>query len=225
MSSKTHEADSMLQAINDDVALTRRQTGRDALAPAVIDALRRVPRHAFVDDDLKDHAYDNRPLPIGRGQTISQPFIVALMTELAEVGKGARVLEVGTGSGYQCAVLAELADEVYSVEIVPELAENAARRLKSLGYRNVSTKFGDGYEGWPDKAPFDAIIVTAATPLIPPPLIEQLKPGGRLVLPLGQPHFSQELVLLRKNAHGEIETHNILPVAFVPLTGQHARGD
>ncbi len=215
----------MLQAINDDVALTRRQTGRDALAPAVIDALRRVPRHAFVDDDLKDHAYDNRPLPIGRGQTISQPFIVALMTELAEVGKGARVLEVGTGSGYQCAVLAELADEVYSVEIVPELAENAARRLKSLGYRNVSTKFGDGYEGWPDKAPFDAIIVTAATPLIPPPLIEQLKPGGRLVLPLGQPHFSQELVLLRKNAHGEIETHNILPVAFVPLTGQHARGD
>ncbi len=215
----------MLQAINDDVALTRRQTGRDALAPAVIDALRRVPRHAFVDDDLKDYAYDNRPLPIGRGQTISQPFIVALMTELAEVGKGARVLEVGTGSGYQCAVLAELADEVYSVEIVPELADNAARRLKSLGYHNVSTKFGDGYEGWPDKAPFDAIIVTAATPLIPPPLIEQLKPGGRLVLPLGQPHFSQELVLLRKNAHGEIETHNILPVAFVPLTGQYARGD
>ncbi len=215
----------MLQAINDDVALTRRQTGRDALAPAVIDALRRVPRHAFVDDDLKDYAYDNRPLPIGRGQTISQPFIVALMTELAEVGKGVRVLEVGTGSGYQCAVLAELADEVYSVEIVPELAENAARRLKSLGYHNVSTKFGDGYEGWPDKAPFDAIIVTAATPLIPPPLIEQLKPGGRLVLPLGQPHFSQELVLLRKNARGEIETHNILPVAFVPLTGQHVRGD
>ncbi len=215
----------MLQAIADDVALTRRQTGRDALAPAVIEALRRVPRHAFVDDDLKSHAYDNRPLPIGRGQTISQPYIVALMTDLAEVEEGARVLEVGTGSGYQCAVLAELADEVYSVEIVPELAENAARRLKSLGYHNVFTKFGDGYDGWSDKAPFDAIVVTAATPLIPPPLIEQLKPGGRLVLPLGQPHYSQELVLLRKNERGEIETHNILPVAFVPLTGQHARSD
>ena len=211
----------MLQDINAEVALTRRYIKRDKLEDAVLAAMRKVPRHEFVGADMRRYAYDNGPLPIGHGQTISQPYIVALMTDLARPTRESRLLEVGTGSGYQTAILAELAAEVYSIEIVPPLAELAAERLHRLGYKNVHLQTGDGYHGWPEHAPFDAILVTAAAPAVPPPLIEQLAPGGRLVIPVGEPSFGQVLRLLEKGTDGELETHDILPVAFVPLTGGH----
>ncbi len=211
----------MLQDIHAEVALTRRYIKRDKLDDAVLAAMRKVPRHAFVDAEMRRYAYDNGPLPIGHGQTISQPYIVALMTDLARPTRESRVLEVGTGCGYQTAVLAELAAEVYSIEIVPPLAELAAERLRRLGYQNVHLRTGDGYHGWPEHAPFDAILVTAAAPTVPPPLIEQLAAGGRLVIPVGEPAFGQELRLLEEGTDGELETHDILPVAFVPLTGGH----
>jgi protein-L-isoaspartate(D-aspartate) O-methyltransferase len=181
----------------------------------------KVPRHEFVGDKMQPYAYDNGPLPIGHGQTISQPYIVALMTDLAGLTAESRVLEVGTGSGYQAAVLAEVAAEVYSIEIIPALANAAAVRLAALGYDNVHTGIADGYHGWPEHAPYDAILVTAAAPEIPHPLVEQLKPEGRLVIPVGQPYASQDLLVLRKDADGKVETEDVLPVAFVPLTGSH----
>jgi len=187
--------------------------------PAVLEVMGRVPRHAFVPDNVADAAYEDRPLPIGYGQTISQPFIVALMTHLLEVEPGDVVLEVGTGSGYQAAVLAPLAAEVYSIEIVPQLGESAAARLVELGFDNVEVRVGDGYYGWPEAAPFDGIVVTAAASQIPPPLIEQLKVGGRLVIPVGGGFFQQQLVLVEKQADGGITTRQLLPVRFVPLTG------
>jgi protein-L-isoaspartate(D-aspartate) O-methyltransferase len=211
----------MLQDIHAEVALTRRYIKRDKLEDAVLAAMRKVPRHEFVGADMRRYAYDNGPLPIGHGQTISQPYIVALMTDLARPTRESRLLEVGTGSGYQTAILAELAAEVYSIEIVAPLAEIAAERLRRLGYKNVHLQTGDGYHGWPEHAPFDAILVTAAAPAVPPPLIEQLAPGGRLVIPVGEPSFGQVLRLLEKGTDGELETHDILPVAFVPLTGGH----
>ncbi len=161
----------------------------------------------------------NRPLPIGHGQTISQPYIVALMTELLAPKAGDVVLEVGTGSGYQAAVLAELGARVYTIEIVPPLANSAALRLEQLGYSNVEVRLGDGYYGWPEHAPFDGIIVTAAANAIPPPLIEQLKPGGRMLIPVGAPFSAQELIVLVKDTKGKVSTRSVLPVAFVPLTG------
>jgi protein-L-isoaspartate(D-aspartate) O-methyltransferase len=211
----------MLQDIHAEVALTRRYIKRDKLEDAVLAAMRKVPRHEFVGAEMRRYAYDNGPLPIGHGQTISQPYIVALMTDLARPTRESRLLEVGTGSGYQTAILAELAAEVYSIEIVAPLAEIAAERLRRLGYKNVHLQTGDGYHGWPEHAPFDAILVTAAAPAVPPPLIEQLAPGGRLVIPVGEPSFGQVLRLLEKGTDGEVETHDILPVAFVPLTGGH----
>lgn len=211
----------MLQDIHAEVALTRRYIKRDRLGDAVLAAMRKVPRHAFVGEEMRRYAYDNGPLPIGHGQTISQPYIVALMTDLARPTRESRVLEVGTGSGYQTAILAELVAEVYSIEIVPPLAELAAERLQRLGYQNIHLRTGDGYHGWPEHAPFDAILVTAAAPAVPPPLIEQLAAGGRLVIPVGEPAFGQELRLLKKEADGELETRDVLPVAFVPLTGGH----
>lgn len=184
----------------------------------VLAAMRKVPRHEFVPADWVQRAYDDSPLPIGHEQTISQPYIVALMTELARLSPQAKVLEVGTGSGYQAAILAEIVAEVYSIEIIEPLAISATERLRHLGYRNVQVKFGDGYLGWPEQAPFDAIIVTAGADHVPPPLIEQLRPGGRLVIPVGDSSGWQSLLLLEKDVDGNITERRITPVAFVPLT-------
>lgn len=188
--------------------------------PAVLSAMRRVPRHEFVPEDLQAYAYDDRPLPIGNGQTISQPYIVAIMTELAELTKDASVLEIGTGSGYQTAVLAEVAGQVYSIEIVEPLGQAAAETLRRLGYDQVQLRIGDGYQGWPEAAPFDAIVVTAAPPEVPAPLIEQLKLGGRMVIPVGYEH--QELLVLTKTADG-LQRRSVFPVRFVPMTGEAQR--
>jgi protein-L-isoaspartate(D-aspartate) O-methyltransferase len=189
--------------------------------PEVLRAMRTVPRHLFVPEGLQSRAYDDGPLPIGHGQTISQPYIVAYMTEVLKVGKGDTVLEIGAGSGYQAAVLSPLVKKVYTMEIIPELAASSKERLKKLGYSNVEVKEGDGYYGWPEKGPFDAIIVTAAAGHIPPPLIQQLKNGGRMVIPVGGFFMVQNLVLVSKDKKGEITTRNLLPVRFVPLTGGH----
>ena len=186
----------------------------------VLQAMRAVPRHLFVPDNQRNHAYGDYPLPIGYGQTISQPYIVALMTELLELKEGDKVLEIGTGSGYQAAILAEITDiEVYTVEIIPELAESARERLESQGYPNVHSKQGDGYYGWDEHSPFDAIIVTAAPDHIPQPLVDQLAVGGRMVIPVGPPGGYQTLWKLVKQADGEVVNVNMGGVAFVPLTG------
>ena len=191
---------------------------RDVKDPRVLAAMRSVPRHLFVPSSQRWTAYDDHPLAIGHGQTISQPYIVALMTELARPGAGDRALEVGTGSGYQAAILSRLVREVYTIEILPPLGEEAARRLKDLGYSNVRVRVGDGYEGWVEAAPFDVILVTAAPEKVPPPLLEQLKAGGRLVIPVGPIHDVQSLQLIEKDAQGRILTRDMLPVQFVPLT-------
>jgi len=186
----------------------------------VLDAMREVPRHEFVPDHLKKYAYSDEPLPIGEDQTISQPYIVAYMTEYLRLGNEDKVLEIGTGSGYQAAVLAEIVDTVYTIEIVDVLAKNAQRTLDRLGYENVLVKRGDGYAGWPEHAPYDAIIITAAPTKIPEPLLEQLKIGGFMILPLGD--YSQELVLIEKNSIKDFEQKTLLPVRFVPMTGEIA---
>lgn len=189
---------------------------------AVLEAMRTVPRHRLVPDDVRAYSYEDTPLPIGWGQTISQPYIVALMTELAQVRPGHRVLEVGTGSGYQAAVLAQMGAEVYTIEILEPLAERAARDLQTLGYTNVHVRAGDGYLGWPEAAPFDAVIVTAGATHVPQPLIDQLKPGGRMVIPVGETLHNQSLRLLEKREDGSLEERDVLPVRFVPLTGPNA---
>lgn len=191
---------------------------RDIVDARVLEAMGRVPRHRFVDGRDAAHAYEDRPLPIGRGQTISQPYIVALMTQLAGVEPGERVLDVGTGSGYQAAVLAEMGARVWSIEIVPELAEEAAGRLRDLGYAAVEVRAGDGYRGWPEHAPFAAIVVAAAAPRVPEPLVEQLAPGGKLVLPVGE--GVQELLVITKQPDGTTTRQTIAPVMFVPMTGE-----
>ena len=193
--------------------------GRGLRDERVIAAMRNVPRHEFVAERLRRDAYGDFPLPIDCGQTISQPYIVALMTEQARLTPSSRVLEIGTGSGYQAAVLSEVAGEVYTLEIIPQLADQAAVRLKALGYERVQVRAGDGYEGWPDAAPFDAIVVTAAPDRVPPPLIAQVKPGGRLVIPVGRKHDVQHIWVITKNADGTLREENILPVRFVPMTG------
>ena len=213
----------LLRDIAAEVHYTRDLIGRDALDGRVMAAMAEVPRDAFVPADEREYAYANGPLPIGWGQTISQPYIVALMTDLLGCGPRSRVLEVGTGSGYQAAILSRVVEQVYSVEIVPELAEAAARRLAGLGYTNVETRLGDGYLGWAEQAPFDGILVTAAAPGIPPPLVEQLRPGARLVLPVGEPRGRQELLVVEKGPDGTVRTKPILPVVFVPLTRGAAR--
>ena len=188
---------------------------------SVLDALNTVPRHLMVPPDEVRYAYENRPLPIGHGQTISQPYIVALMTELVRPDADDIVLEVGTGSGYQAAVLAELVDHVYSIEIIEPLAKQAKGRLASMGYDNVTVRLGDGYYGWQEHAPFDAIVVTAAASHVPPPLIAQLKPGGFMIIPVGGRWMVQQLLLLEKTDDGEIITRQQGAVRFVPLTGEH----
>ena len=198
---------------------TQRETGRASLSPRVMDAMRRVQRHRLVPRGEQANAYRDSPLAIGLGQTISQPFIVALMTDLAEVKPGDKVLEVGTGSGYQAAVLAELGARVYTIEIVEPLGREAAARLAELGYTGVSTRIGDGYAGWPEHAPFDSIVVTAAARNVPPALVEQLKPGGRLVIPVGESGGAQTLYAIDKKPDGKTDRRAVLGVRFVPLTG------
>lgn len=197
---------------------TSAETGRGSLNARVMAAMHKVPRHRFVPADMEPYAYANRPLPIGNGQTISQPFIVALMTDLLDLKPGDKVLEIGTGCGYQAAVLGELAREVYTIEIVEPLAQESAARLTALGYRNIRARSGDGYNGWPAHAPFDAIIVTAGAAAVPPALIEQLKPGGKLVIPVGPQWTGQQLLVIDKDAGGKTTTRNALAVRFVPLT-------
>ncbi|MDN8616073.1 protein-L-isoaspartate(D-aspartate) O-methyltransferase [Variovorax ginsengisoli] len=209
----------MTQEIEALARQTGAETGRPAFDARVMTAMDTVPRHEFVPAEQIDVAYANRPVPIGHGQTISQPYIVALMTDLAKAQPGHKVLEVGTGSGYQAAVMAQLAREVYSIEIVEPLGQQAKRRLGQLGYGNVQVRLGDGYHGWEEHAPFDAILVTAAASHIPPPLIRQLKPGGRMVIPVGAAFMVQQLMLIEKKPDGTVSTRQILPVAFVPLTG------
>ena len=208
----------MIAEIEQLVRETRRETGRAALDVRVIAALRKVERHRFLPPGFSAQAYDNRPLAIGAGQTISQPFIVALMTDLLNVAPGDKVLEVGTGSGYQAAILAEIVRAVFSIEIIEPLGREAARALAVAGYRNVQTRIGDGYAGWPDEAPFDGIIVTAAAPYVPQPLIDQLKNGGRLVIPLGEPQGVQSLFVIDKDVRGTVTRRKVLDVRFVPLT-------
>ncbi|MEA3226851.1 MAG: protein-L-isoaspartate(D-aspartate) O-methyltransferase [Planctomycetota bacterium] len=200
--------------------VSRQIEARVVKDPNVLMAMRVVPRHAFVRSAEQRYAYVDSPLPIGLDQTISQPYIVAFMTEALQLNHDSRVLEIGTGSGYQAAVCAEIAQKVYTIEIVEELAMIAAKRLKDLGYPNVFVKAGDGYFGWPEHGPFDAIIGTAAAGRVPEPLIEQLKPGGRMILPEGSPHGFQYLVLITKDKDGKLHRKNVMPVRFVPMTGE-----
>jgi protein-L-isoaspartate(D-aspartate) O-methyltransferase len=211
----------MVRTIKREVEKTRGYLGREKLGQNVIDAMGRVKRHAFVPSKSRKYAYENRPLPIGYGQTISQPYIVAIMTDLLDLNSSDRVLEIGTGSGYQAAVLAEIVKEVYSVEVIRELGISANKRLNALGYKNIKTRIGDGYYGWEAHAPYDAIIVTAVAGAIPLPLLKQLKPGGKMIIPVKSYFQVQHLILIDKDENGAITTRQILPVRFVPLTGKH----
>ena len=211
----------LLREIEREYSFTAGYTGKSRPSPQVLDALERVPRHEFVPKREQMFAYENFPLPIGYGQTISQPYIVALMTDMLHISKTDTVLEVGTGCGYQAAILSLLAKEVYSVEIVEPLADAAGERLRELGFANVTVRHGDGYFGWQEKAPFNGIIVTATALEVPPPLLDQLAAGGRLIIPLGETVGPQQLTLFSKNADGKISHRFILDVAFVPLTGGH----
>ena len=215
----TAERHRLVEQIQTEVRVTARELGFDRLDPRVEQALLTVPRERFVPESERTLAYLDSPLPIGEGQTISQPYIVAIMSQLLNVGPGDRVYELGTGSGYQAAVLAAMGVEVYTVEIVPELAERAARTLESLGYDRVRVRAGDGWLGWPEVAPFDAIIVTAAAPRIPRRLVDQLAPDGRLVIPVGAPDHVQWLAVFTRDEGGELVRRDLLPVRFVPVTG------
>ena len=217
------ERRTMLEDVARTTAETRSETGRAKLSDRVMDAMRRVPRHKLVTAGDESRAYLNQPLSIGLGQTISQPFIVGLMTDLLDVKPGEKILEVGTGSGYQAAVLAELGAKVYSIEILEPLGREAAARLTALGYKSVATRIGDGYRGWPEQAPFDSIIVTAAPRDVPPALVEQLKIGGKLVIPLGETGGVQNLYLMEKQADGKLARKPVLAVRFVPLTGEGSK--
>ena len=211
----------LVEIIEADVRATSQYLKKDKLDPRVIEAIANVPRHEFVPEDMRDYAYQNRPLPIGHGQTISQPYIVAIMSDLLDIKPEDRVLEIGTGSGYQAAILAQLAKEVYSIEIVDALGKRAAAIFERLGYDNIKTRVGDGYFGWKEAAPFDAIIVTAAAEKVPEPLLEQLKPGGKMIIPVDSEYLAQDLILISVDGNGETFNREILPVQFVPLTGDH----
>jgi protein-L-isoaspartate(D-aspartate) O-methyltransferase len=213
----------LVETVERHVRETAGMLGQDELDARVAAALGAVPRHEFVPSDQRRRAYADRPLPIGYGQTISQPYIVAIMTDLVDAGPGDRVLEIGTGSGYQAAMLAALDARVCSIEIIPELAERARRDLDRLGFDGVESRSGDGYYGWPECGPFDAIVVTAGATHVPPPLIEQLAPGGKMIIPVGSRFLTQQLLLIEKSAAGEVSTRHVLPVRFVPLTGGHER--
>ena len=209
----------MIEDIEAGVAFTRNMIGKDRLDKRVMTAMRQVPRENFVPPNMRHAAFRDGALPVGHGQTISQPYIVALMTDMLELSEDSIVLEIGTGTGYQAAILSCLARQVYSIERIPALAESARLRLDEMGYDNVEIRCGDGYQGWPDRAPFDGIIVTAAAPFIPPALLEQLRPGGRMAIPVGMPSLHQELMLVSKDMLGETHNKSLLGVAFVPLVG------
>lgn len=212
----------MIEEVQADMRRSARYTGLDRLSPDVAEALSRVERHEFVPEAAQDQAYRNAPLPIGEGQTISQPFIVGLMTELLAVDENSKVYELGTGSGYQAAVLGELVDEVYTVEIVAPLGRAAEERLRRLGYDNIHVRIGDGTKGWPEEAPFDGIIVTAAGVDVPEDLKEQLKPGGRMVIPVGGRFETQQLLIITREDDGSFSRQETIPVRFVPITGENA---
>lgn len=211
----------MVAEIEANAAAVGKVSERHGVSAPVLGVMGRIPRHLFVPEDKQPLAYEDRPLPIGYGQTISQPYIVALMTDLLSVDETDVVLEIGTGSGYQAAVLSPLAKHVYTIEIVTALAKAADERLKRLGFNNVTVRQGDGYYGWREHAPFDGIIVTAAASHIPPPLIRQLAPGGRMIIPVGGPFFVQQLMMIDKHSDGTVTSRHLLPVRFVPLTGGH----
>ncbi|HYQ48641.1 MAG TPA: protein-L-isoaspartate(D-aspartate) O-methyltransferase [Thermodesulfovibrionales bacterium] len=218
--SRGKQSQQMLREIDQDALYASPALGRNHIDRRVMDVMAKVPRHEFVPAHLRDSAYRNIPLPIGHGQTISQPFIVALMSDLLETKKDDIVLEIGTGSGYQAAVLSGLVKKVYTVEIIRELGESARGRLSRLGYTNVEVRIADGYFGWEEQSPFDAIIVTAAAGHVPPPLVRQLKPGGRIVIPVGSTYQVQMLMVVTKDSSGALKTRQVLPVQFVPLTGK-----
>ncbi|HEX8962221.1 MAG TPA: protein-L-isoaspartate(D-aspartate) O-methyltransferase [Rhodocyclaceae bacterium] len=211
------ERKSMLRDIEQEVVYTRAEIGKDALDPRVMAAIAKVPRERFVPEPYRFRAFANGPVPIGHGQTISQPYMVALMTDLVAPRPDSTILEVGTGSGYQAAVLAQVVARVFSVEVVPELAQAAERRLRDLGYANVAIRQADGWDGWPEHAPYDGVVVTAAAERVPPRLLDQLKPGARLVIPVGEPGGVQVLEVHEKRADGSVERRPVLMVAFVPL--------
>lgn len=213
--------DALLREIRETQRDVADADARKGISAATLAVIAKTPRQEFVPEEQRPFAYENRPLPIGHGQTISQPYIVGLMTDLLKLTPSSRVFELGTGSAYQSAILSQLAREVYSVEIVPPLGERAKETLSRLGYDNVHTKVADGYYGWEEHAPFDAIIVTAAASQIPPPLVAQLKPGGRMVIPVGASFLTQQLMLVEKQQDGTVSTRQLLPVKFVPVTGKH----
>ncbi len=222
----THEHPAFKERVDERREMVRRQVERRAVKDkAVLEAMRTVPRHAFVPEKRRRRAYADTPLPIGLGQTISQPYIVGYMTEKLRLDEKDRVLEVGTGSGYQAAVCAEIAFKVWTIEILEPLGKAAGKRLEKLGYRNVETRVADGYYGWEEHAPYDAIIVTAAAAQVPPPLVKQLKPGGRMVIPVGGPFATQYLNLVTKDKEGEVSSKSLLPVRFVPFTRKKGEGD
>jgi len=211
----------MISDIQDDVRRTERFINKKSFNAAVMQAMEKVPRHEFVPTELLSRAYENRPLPIGFGQTISQPYIVGLMTDLLHPRADQSVLEIGTGSGYQAAILSQLVARVYSIEIIEQLGNATTKLLSRLGYDNIKTHIADGYNGWPEHAPYDSIIVTAAISHIPPPLVQQLKKGGRMVIPVGTRFQTQYLTMVEKDLQGKVTTRQVLPVIFVPFTGGH----
>ncbi|MCK5188364.1 MAG: protein-L-isoaspartate(D-aspartate) O-methyltransferase [Deltaproteobacteria bacterium] len=215
------QREKLIEIIKQEVKNTSEYLGKDKLDKRVIDAINSVPRHKFVPFYSRLYAYKNRPLAIGHGQTISQPYIVAIMTDLLNLKPSDRVLEIGTGSGYQAAIAAQIVKEVYSIEVIEPLGLEAKKRLTQLGYNNIKTRIADGYYGWKEHAPYDAIIVTAAAGHIPPPLLKQLKPGGTMIIPVGDFMFVQKLILIQKDQKGDLTTRQIMSVRFVPLTGKH----
>ena len=215
------QRENMIRAIEANLRATSIYLKKEALNSRIMDAMNTVPRHVIVPINQRSHAYLNRPLPIGYGQTISQPYIVAIMTDLLNPQPEHTVLEVGTGSGYQAAILSRLVRQVYTIEIIEALGKRSKRDLAELGYDNIQVWIGDGYYGWKQHAPFDGIVVTATASHIPPPLIQQLKPGGRMIIPVGSRFLTKQLLLLVKDEEGNVTTRQILPVRFVPLTGSH----